>query len=68
MSCLVSFIRHDGYNIQTLVSQDGQRQKLEKAKITLNDCLACSGCITVCGECPDHTTESRGTVSCATSK
>lgn len=29
-----------------LVSQDGQREKLEKAKITLNDCLACSGCIT----------------------
>ncbi|NWW41872.1 NARFL factor, partial [Panurus biarmicus] len=25
---------------------DGQSQKLEKAKITLNDCLACSGCIT----------------------
>uniref|UniRef100_A0A673GDU9 Uncharacterized protein n=1 Tax=Sinocyclocheilus rhinocerous TaxID=307959 RepID=A0A673GDU9_9TELE len=22
----------------------------------------------VCGECPDHPTESRGTVSCATSK
>ena len=29
-----------------LVSQDGRVQKLEKAKITLNDCLACSGCIT----------------------
>lgn len=27
-------------------SQDGGAQKLEKAKITLNDCLACSGCIT----------------------
>lgn len=26
--------------------QDGRMQKLEKAKITLNDCLACSGCIT----------------------
>lgn len=26
--------------------QDGGKQKLEKAKITLNDCLACSGCIT----------------------
>ncbi|NXO46657.1 NARFL factor, partial [Locustella ochotensis] len=25
---------------------DGEAQKLEKAKITLNDCLACSGCIT----------------------
>lgn len=28
------------------LSQDGGKQKLEKAKITLNDCLACSGCIT----------------------
>lgn len=26
--------------------QDGGKQKLQKAKITLNDCLACSGCIT----------------------
>ncbi|XP_061455106.1 cytosolic iron-sulfur assembly component 3 [Rhineura floridana] len=26
--------------------QDGGSQKLEKAKITLNDCLACSGCVT----------------------
>ena len=26
--------------------QDGYSKKLEKAKITLNDCLACSGCIT----------------------
>ena len=26
--------------------QDGDAKKLEKAKITLNDCLACSGCIT----------------------
>lgn len=26
--------------------QDGSKTKLEKAKITLNDCLACSGCIT----------------------
>ncbi|KAL7979080.1 hypothetical protein Chor_015104 [Crotalus horridus] len=27
-------------------SQDGGSQRLERAKITLNDCLACSGCIT----------------------
>ncbi|NXS32449.1 NARFL factor, partial [Pomatostomus ruficeps] len=26
--------------------QDGKEQKLEKARISLNDCLACSGCIT----------------------
>ncbi|NWU39941.1 NARFL factor, partial [Hylia prasina] len=25
---------------------DGEAQRLEKARITLNDCLACSGCIT----------------------
>uniref|UniRef100_A0A673MRK9 Nuclear prelamin A recognition factor-like protein n=1 Tax=Sinocyclocheilus rhinocerous TaxID=307959 RepID=A0A673MRK9_9TELE len=37
-------IEDDGSYFQ--VHQDGQRQKLEKAKITLNDCLACSGCIT----------------------
>ncbi|XP_056144730.1 cytosolic Fe-S cluster assembly factor narfl [Lampris incognitus] len=37
-------IEDDGSYFQ--VSQDGGRQKLEKAKITLNDCLACSGCIT----------------------
>ncbi|KAF9921116.1 hypothetical protein FBU30_008893 [Linnemannia zychae] len=28
------------------VSQDGSETKLETATITLNDCLACSGCIT----------------------
>lgn len=28
------------------IGDDGQSTKLEKAKITLNDCLACSGCIT----------------------
>ncbi|CAG8750029.1 11776_t:CDS:2, partial [Acaulospora morrowiae] len=28
------------------VFQDGAETKLEKAKITLDDCLACSGCIT----------------------
>nr|XP_044986242.1 cytosolic iron-sulfur assembly component 3 isoform X3 [Jaculus jaculus] len=27
-------------------SQDGVAQKLEKAKVSLNDCLACSGCVT----------------------
>jgi len=37
-------IELDGSYIQ--VGQDGQETKLEKAKITLNDCLACSGCIT----------------------
>ncbi|KAJ2370664.1 Cytosolic Fe-S cluster assembly factor nar1 [Coemansia sp. RSA 2607] len=28
------------------VSKDGEETKLEKAQITLNDCLACSGCVT----------------------
>uniref|UniRef100_A0A8C5GC90 Iron hydrogenase small subunit domain-containing protein n=1 Tax=Gouania willdenowi TaxID=441366 RepID=A0A8C5GC90_GOUWI len=37
-------IEDDGSYVQ--VNKDGGRQKLEKAKITLNDCLACSGCIT----------------------
>ncbi|MBN3303906.1 NARFL factor, partial [Amia calva] len=37
-------IEEDGSYFQ--VNQDGGLQKLEKAKITLNDCLACSGCIT----------------------
>ncbi|XP_012673808.1 cytosolic Fe-S cluster assembly factor narfl isoform X1 [Clupea harengus] len=37
-------IEDDGSYFQ--VNQDGRTQKLEKAKITLNDCLACSGCIT----------------------
>ncbi|XP_032086137.1 cytosolic iron-sulfur assembly component 3 isoform X2 [Thamnophis elegans] len=37
-------IEDDGTYFQ--VGQDGGPQKLEKAKITLNDCLACSGCIT----------------------
>uniref|UniRef100_UPI0037E7746E cytosolic Fe-S cluster assembly factor narfl n=1 Tax=Semicossyphus pulcher TaxID=241346 RepID=UPI0037E7746E len=37
-------IEDDGSYVQ--VNQDGAKQKLEKAKITLNDCLACSGCIT----------------------
>lgn len=37
-------IEDDGSYVQ--VNKDGGKQKLEKAKITLNDCLACSGCIT----------------------
>uniref|UniRef100_A0A8C8BEZ4 Nuclear prelamin A recognition factor-like protein n=1 Tax=Otus sunia TaxID=257818 RepID=A0A8C8BEZ4_9STRI len=37
-------IEADGSYFQ--INQDGGAQKLEKAKITLNDCLACSGCIT----------------------
>ncbi|KAJ7306105.1 hypothetical protein JRQ81_010471 [Phrynocephalus forsythii] len=37
-------IEDDGSYFQ--VDEDGASQKLEKAKITLNDCLACSGCIT----------------------
>ncbi|XP_061741186.1 cytosolic Fe-S cluster assembly factor narfl [Nerophis ophidion] len=37
-------IEDDGSYVQ--INQEGQKQKLEKAKITLNDCLACSGCIT----------------------
>lgn len=28
------------------VTQSGEEKKLQKAQITLNDCLACSGCIT----------------------
>ncbi|KAK9393301.1 cytosolic Fe-S cluster assembly factor NARFL-like [Crotalus adamanteus] len=37
-------IEDDGSYFQ--VGQDGGSQRLERAKITLNDCLACSGCIT----------------------
>ncbi|MEQ2223979.1 hypothetical protein ILYODFUR_002653 [Ilyodon furcidens] len=37
-------IEDDGSYVQ--INQDGGKQKLERAKITLNDCLACSGCIT----------------------
>ncbi|MEE6497901.1 hypothetical protein FKM82_002924 [Ascaphus truei] len=37
-------IEDDGSYFQ--INQDGGSQKLEKAKITLNDCLACSGCVT----------------------
>ncbi|XP_060642526.2 cytosolic iron-sulfur assembly component 3 [Anolis sagrei] len=37
-------IEDDGTYVQ--VDPDGRSRKLEKAKITLNDCLACSGCVT----------------------
>ncbi|XP_076998400.1 cytosolic iron-sulfur assembly component 3 isoform X1 [Tamandua tetradactyla] len=37
-------IDDDGSYFQ--INQDGGTQKLEKAKISLNDCLACSGCVT----------------------
>eukprot|EP00730_Choanoeca_flexa_P017927 TRINITY_DN8687_c0_g1_i2.p1 TRINITY_DN8687_c0_g1~~TRINITY_DN8687_c0_g1_i2.p1 ORF type:complete len:476 (+),score=90.18 TRINITY_DN8687_c0_g1_i2:144-1571(+) len=37
-------IEPDGSYIQ--VTNDGKKTKLQKASITLNDCLACSGCIT----------------------
>ncbi|XP_057717658.1 cytosolic Fe-S cluster assembly factor narfl isoform X2 [Corythoichthys intestinalis] len=37
-------IEDDGSYVQ--VNPAGEKEKLEKAKITLNDCLACSGCIT----------------------
>ncbi|XP_019646366.1 PREDICTED: cytosolic Fe-S cluster assembly factor narfl-like isoform X1 [Branchiostoma belcheri] len=37
-------IHNDGSYVQ--VAQTGEEVKLQKAKITLNDCLACSGCIT----------------------
>lgn len=31
---------------RVLVLQDGGTQKLERARISLDDCLACSGCVT----------------------
>lgn len=37
-------IEQDGSYVQ--VEDNGSRRKLEKASITLNDCLACSGCVT----------------------
>ncbi|XP_059754025.1 cytosolic iron-sulfur assembly component 3 isoform X2 [Balaenoptera ricei] len=37
-------IENDGSYFQ--VSQDGGTKKLERAKISLDDCLACSGCVT----------------------
>lgn len=46
---LVSFILLFVFILMTLaifVTQSGEEKKLQKAQITLNDCLACSGCIT----------------------
>lgn len=37
-------IEDDGSYFQ--VNQDGGTQKLAKARVSLNDCLACSGCVT----------------------
>ncbi|XP_074613137.1 putative cytosolic Fe-S cluster assembly factor v1g210509 [Acropora palmata] len=37
-------IEDDGSYVQ--LSEVGEKTKLERAQITLNDCLACSGCIT----------------------
>nr|XP_035122268.1 cytosolic iron-sulfur assembly component 3 [Callithrix jacchus] len=37
-------IEDDGSYFQ--VNQDGRTRRLEKAKVSLNDCLACSGCVT----------------------
>eukprot|EP01132_Coremiostelium_polycephalum_P001547 gene1547-1954_t len=37
-------IESDGSYVE--LTNDGTKKSLEKAKITLNDCLACSGCIT----------------------
>ncbi|XP_008047579.1 cytosolic Fe-S cluster assembly factor NARFL [Carlito syrichta] len=37
-------IEDDGSYVQ--VDHDGRIQRLEKAKVSLNDCLACSGCVT----------------------
>jgi iron only hydrogenase large subunit-like protein len=37
-------IQEDGSYVE--IDQQGKATKLEKAKITLNDCLACSGCVT----------------------
>lgn len=37
-------IEDDGSYLQ--IMEDGEQVKLKKARITLNDCLACSGCIT----------------------
>ncbi|KFO34761.1 cytosolic iron-sulfur assembly component 3 [Fukomys damarensis] len=37
-------IEDDGSYFQ--IDQDGGTRRLEKAKVSLNDCLACSGCVT----------------------
>ncbi|XP_005110158.1 cytosolic Fe-S cluster assembly factor narfl [Aplysia californica] len=42
----VGKIRVEDDGSYTEISQSGEEVKLKKAKITLNDCLACSGCIT----------------------
>lgn len=46
----VSFIYHvyifKLMTLSILITQSGEVKKLQKAQITLNDCLACSGCIT----------------------
>ena len=34
------------FKVLLMILQTGTETKLEKAQITLNDCLACSGCIT----------------------
>ncbi|KAJ1553767.1 hypothetical protein HK096_006521 [Nowakowskiella sp. JEL0078] len=39
-------IRVDGDGSYFEMADDGIEVRLEKAKITLNDCLACSGCVT----------------------
>ncbi|KAL7336270.1 Cytosolic Fe-S cluster assembly factor nar1 [Mucor circinelloides] len=41
-----SEIKVDGEGAYYEISQDGGEEKLESASITLNDCLACSGCVT----------------------
>ncbi|EPB83346.1 hypothetical protein HMPREF1544_09879 [Mucor circinelloides 1006PhL] len=41
-----SEIKVDGEGTYYEISQDGGEEKLESASITLNDCLACSGCVT----------------------
>jgi len=42
----VGKIRVEDDGSYTEISKSGEELKMEKAKITLNDCLACSGCIT----------------------
>ena len=37
-------MEEDGKYIETL--ETGERKELATAKLTLNDCLACSGCVT----------------------
>lgn len=41
-----SEIKVDGEGAYYEISQDGGEEKLESASISLNDCLACSGCVT----------------------